>query len=142
MTANRFWVRYLARWAARFDGISRMVNMGFLGLTGFSTASLMLKQYGYGEYAMPMGIILFFGAMIAAYLYAEGGVWNQVNRDKRDLSLNHSTPHMKISNEMTARGFFAGMKGRELTENERKAIRSEIDGAYQELRDGIEVDSE
>lgn len=142
MTANRWWVRVAARWLARVDGVSSILRLAMLGLTGISTMSLMLREYGLGNLVIPAIGIIGAGTVVFAYLYAEGGVWNQVRRDKSDLSKNYSTPFQRISNEMTARGLYAGEVGRELTDEEREAIKAEIGAAYCDLRDGVDVEYE
>lgn len=44
MTAKRWWVRVAARWLARIDGVSGMVRLTMLGLTGISTDALTLRR--------------------------------------------------------------------------------------------------
>lgn len=140
MTATRWWVRVAARWLARVDGVSSILRLGMLGLTGISTMVVALRDTGLGHLIAPAIVTIALGTVAFAYLYAEGGVWNQVRRDKSDLSKNYSTPFQRISNEMTARALYAGEVGRELTPAEREAIRSEVAAAYDELRDGVDVE--
>jgi hypothetical protein len=140
MTANRWWVRIAARWMARVDGVSNMIRLAMLGLTGLSTATLTLRQYGHGEYAWPLIGVVGAGTIVFTYLYTEGGVWNQMARDRTDLSSNYAGPSMRMNNELLARGVLAAEEGRELTEDERAAIRTELDDAFEEYRDGIDLD--
>jgi hypothetical protein len=139
MTANRWWVKLAARWLARVDGVSGMIQLAMLGLTGLSTATLTLRQYGHGEYAWPLVAVVAVGTLAFTYLYTEGGVWNQVSRDRQDLSSNFASPSMRMSNELIARGILAAQETRELTERERGAIKDELDHAFREYRDGIEL---
>jgi len=139
MTAQRWWVRAAARWLARVDGVSAQLRLAMLGLTGISTATVALRQYGHGEYAWPLIAVLASGALVYTYLYTEGGVWNQMARDRRDLSTNYSTPVMRIDDELEARAFVAGMQGRPLSPGEREAINEELDAAWTEYRDGFSV---
>lgn len=139
MTANRWWVRLAARWLARVDGVSGMIQLAMLGLTGLSTATLTLRQYGHGEYAWPLIGITLVGSLIFTYLYTEGGVWNQMSRDRQDLSANFANPSMRMNNELLARAVLAAQEKRELTESERQAIKDELDDAFDEFRDGIEL---
>lgn len=139
MTANRWWVRLAARWLARVDGVSGMVQLAMLGLTGISTATLTLRQYGHGEYAWPLIGVVSVGTLVFTYLYTEGGVWNQVARDRQDLSSNFAGPSMRVNNELLARGVLAAQHGRELSEAERDAIKRELDDAFGEYRDGIDL---
>lgn len=138
MTATRWWVRLAARWLARIDGVSGMIQLAMLGLTGLSTATLTLRQYGHGEYAWPLIAVVLVGSLVFTYLYTEGGVWNQVSRDRQDLSSNFAGPSMRIGNELLARGILAAQENRELTEGERQAIKRELNDAFDEYRDGFE----
>ena len=140
MTANRWWVRLAARWLARVDGVSGMIQLAMLGLTGLSTATLTLRQYGHGEYAWPLIAVVMVGALVFTYLYTEGGVWNQVSRDRQDLSSNFAGPSMRMNNELLARGILAAQEQRELTDDERQAIKNELDDAFEEFRRGIELE--
>jgi len=141
MTANRWWVKLAARWLARVDGVSGMIRLAMLGLTGLSTAALTLQQYGHGEYAWPFIGLIAVGTLVFTYLYTEGGVWNQMARDRQDLSTNFAGPSMRMNNELIARGILAAEEGRELTTAEREAIKTELDHAFSEYRDGIDLES-
>jgi hypothetical protein len=140
MTADRWWVRTAARWLARIDGVSGQLRLAMLGLTGLSTATLTLRQYGHGEYAWPLIAGVGLGGLVFTYLYTEGGVWNQMARDRNDLSSNFAGPSMRMNNELLARGVLAAQKGRELTEEERSAIQAELDDAFETYRDGLDLD--
>ena len=142
MTANRWWVRLAARWLARVDGVSGMVRLAMLGLTGISTATLTLRQYGHGEYAWPLIGTITIGTLVFTYLYTEGGVWNQMSRDRQDLSSNFAGPSMRMGNELLARGILAAQEKRSLSDAERAAIKRELDAAFAEYRDGIDLPSE
>jgi len=103
MTAQRWWVRLAARWLARVDGVSGQLRLAMLGLTGVSTASITLKQYGYGDYALPFIAGLGLATVVYTYYYTEGGVWNQVARDKTDMSDNYSGPTMLMDAKIEGR---------------------------------------
>lgn len=139
MTADRWWVKLAARWLARVDGVSGQLRLAMLGLTGVSTATLTLKSYGHAEYAWPLIAILSVGMLIYTYAYAEGGVWNQVSRDRADLASNFAGPSMRMDDELIARGILAAQLGRSLSDDERQAIKDELDDAFKEYRDGIEL---
>lgn len=140
MTADRWWVRAAARWLARVDGVSGQLRLAMLVMTGLSTATLTLRQYGYGELAWPLIFTTGGGMLVYTYLYAEGGVWNQVQRDRADLSTNFAGPGMRMDDELIARGILAGEKGEELTDGERSAIKNELDRGWDEYRDGIQIE--
>lgn len=141
MTANRWWVKLAARWLARVDGVSGMIQLAMLGLTGISTATLTLRQYGHGEYAWPLIALVGAGTLVFTYLYTEGGVWNQMARDRQDLSTNFASPSMRMNNELIARGMLAAQERRRLSAEERAAIKAELDEAFREYRDGIELET-
>ena len=137
MTAQRWWVRTAARWLARVDGVSGQLRLAMLGLTGISTATLTLRQYGHGEYAWPLIALVSAGTLLFTYLYTEGGVWNQMSRDRQDLSNNFAGPSMRINDELLARGLLAAEEKRELSDTERQAIKTELDAAFEEYREGL-----
>ena len=139
-TASRWWVRIAARWLARVDGVSGMIRLAMLGMTGLSTATLTLRQYGHGEYAWPLIAVVLFGTLVFTYLYTEGGVWNQMSRDRQDLSSNFAGPSMRINDELLARVLLAAQEKRELSDSERQAIKSELDEAFDEYRDGLPLE--
>ncbi len=142
MTATRWWVKLIARWLARIDGVKGQVQMFSLAVTAFSTFSLMLQGFGLGYLVPYLGVGALGGGIVYTYLYTEGGVWNQVSRDRQDLSNNYAGPNARIQAEVTARAIAAATIGRELNEEERKAVDAESQRAFEDLRDGVEIDDE
>ena len=140
MTAVRWWVKMFARWQARIDAVKGQVQVISIAVTGYSTFSLVLQGAGLGEFVLPLGLILVAVAPIYAYMFFEHGVWNQVSRDRADMSSNYAGPNQRIGTEFTVRGLGALEKGRELTEDERKILQKELDETFSEYRDGIEID--
>lgn len=139
MTANRWWVRLFARWQARIDSVTAQIQAVSLAVTAFSTFSLLLQQSGHGELVPALGVLGLLGFPLYAYLYFEGGVQNQVARDRQDMSNNFADPNMRITTELYARGVTAAQEGRELSETEREAMQEELDAAFAEYRDGIQI---
>lgn len=137
MTADRWWVRHAARWLARVDGVSGQLRLALLAMTGVSTALVALRTYGYGRYAWPLIAATGVGALVFTYLYTEGGVWNQMQRDKQDLSGNWAGPPSRFNTAIQARGTAAALKGAELTEAEREAVDAEVADAWHKWRDGV-----
>jgi len=129
-----------ARWQARIDSVTAQIQAVSLAVTAFSTFSLLLQQSGHGELVPLLGVVGGVGGPVYAYLYFEGGVQNQVARDRQDMSNNFADPNMRITTELVARAIHAAEKGEQLSPDERKAINQELDGAYVEYRDGIELD--
>ncbi len=139
-TADRWWVRLAARWLARIDGVSGQIRLAMLVMTGLSTATLSLQQYGLGRFAVPLIGATGLGLLAFTWAYAEGGVWNQMARDRADLSSNHATPRAKINTELMAVAMFAAIHGREPDADERETMEDSIGTQWDERRDGVELD--
>lgn len=137
MTAQRWWVKLAARWLARIDGVSGQIRVFSLGVTAFSTFSLVLQNSGHGELVTPLGIAGLIGVPIYTYLYTEGGVWNQVARDRVDLSTDFSGPTMLMDDVQIAVGTFYAVHGRKPTQAERKEIEQAIKEQWDEYRHGL-----
>lgn len=137
MTAERWWVRMAARWLARVDGVSGQLRLAMLVLTGLSTGTLTLRQYGHGEYAWPLIGVTAVGMVIYTYLYNEGGVRNQVSRDNTDLSTNYSGPTMFMDDVIIGIAAFAAINGRKPDQEERKMIETAVREQWEEYREGV-----
>jgi len=140
MTANRWWVKIAARWLARIDGIKGQVQMFSLAVTAFSTFSIMLQNFGLGSYVPYIGAVASVVGVIYAYYYNEGGVRNQVQKDRNDLSQNFSHPGNKIDDTIIGAAVFAANKGRVPDEEELEAIEESVDTVWREYRDGVSLD--
>jgi len=140
MTANRWWVKAAARWLARIDGVKGQVQMFSLAVTAFSTFGVLLQGFGLGRYVPYLGVAGVAGLLVYTYYFTEGGVWNQMSRDRQDMSNNFASPNARVIAEMQTRGWGAVQKGRELTDEERAAIQDELDASFGELRDGVSVE--
>lgn len=139
MTATRWWVKLFARWQARIDSVQGQIQMASLAVTAYSTFSLVLQNFGLGRYVPIIGVLGLIAGPTYAYLFFEGGVWNQVARDRADMSHNFSEPAQRIENEMAVIPLAAALKGRELTDKEREIAKRELDAVYMEYRDGYEL---
>jgi hypothetical protein len=137
MTANRWWVRMAARWLARIDGVNGQLRLLFLAMTGYGIVLQTLAQYGLGGYALEFLGVSGIALAVYTYYYNEGGVRNQVSRDRVDLSTNFAGPTMRMDDELIARGIVAGLESRELDEDRRRAIKGELDAGWTEYRDGL-----
>lgn len=137
MTAQRWWVQLVARWLARVDGVNGQLRLLFLAMTGYGIVLQTLAQYGLGGWALEVLAVSAVVLVVYTFYYNEGGVRNQVSRDRVDLSTNYAGPTMRIDDECIARGIRAGQKGDELSEREREAIQGELDDAWQQYRDGL-----
>lgn len=139
MTANRWWVRLAARWLARIDGVRGQVQMFSLAITAFSTFSIMLQGFGLGRFVAPLGVGAVLVGIVYVYFYNEGGVRNQVSRDRQDLSNNYSAPAMLMDDTVTGVSNFVAINGRRPTEDEREMIEAAVREQWLEYRDGIDI---
>lgn len=140
MTAQRWWVRFGARWIARIDSVKSHLNLVFQGMTGVSIASGMLKYFGLTWAVGPFIALLAAGILGYAYLYAEGGVWNQVSRDRNDMSNNFATPRDVIDDTLIATGVFAAQNGRPPNDDEQEQIVTAVRSQWEQFRDGIDLE--
>jgi hypothetical protein len=140
MTAQRWWVRLAARWLARVDGVNGQLRLLFLAMTGYGIVLQTLSQYGMGDWAIEVIVVSAVGLTVYTFYYNEGGVRNQVSRDRVDLSTNYAGPTMRMDDEFIARGIRAAEKGDSLSDKERQAVQSELDDAWAEYRDGLPED--
>lgn len=139
MTADRWWVKLGARWIARVDSVKAHLNLFFTAMTGVSVASGALAYLGAEQLVPYFVAATAVGVLAYSYLYAEGGVWNQVQRDRRDLSTNWAGPTARINAELTSRTWTAAKQGEELTDAQRQAAKREADAAFEEYRDGYDL---
>ena len=138
-TAERWWVRIVARWLARIDGVSGQLRLAMLVMTGLSTATITLKQYGHGNLAWPLIIVSGLVMLVYTYLYTEGGVWNQVQRDKKDMSTNYSNPLMLMDDSLIGIAAFVAIEGRKPTPDEREMIEEAVREQWEDYRDGVDL---
>ncbi len=142
MTAERWWVRGGARWIARIDSVKSHLNLVFQGMTGVSLASGALKYFGMSWAVAPFIAVVGVGVLGYAYLYSEGGVWNQVSRDRSDMSNNFATPRDVIDDTLIATGVFAALNGRPPNENEQEQILTAVRSQWEEFRQGIDLEGD
>lgn len=141
MTATRWWVRMAARWIARLDSVKSHLNLVFQAMTGVSLASGALKYFGMTWAVGPFIAFVAGGVLVYAYLYAEGGVWNQVSRDRTDMSSNFSGPNQLMDNPQIGCAVFAAVHGRRPDEEERKTIHDAVKDQWLEYRDGVDLET-
>jgi len=140
MTAERAWVRFGARWIARVDSVKSHLSLVFQGMTGVGVASGALEYLGLGHLVGPFIAALAVVLLAYAYLYSEGGVWNQVSRDRSDMSNNFATPRDVIDDTLIAVGVFAAINGREPEEEELEEIQDAVRSQWEEFRHGIDLE--
>lgn len=141
MTATRWWVRIAARWLARIDGVSGQIRLFSLAVTAFSTFSLVLQNVGLGSLVPYVGVAGVSGGLVYAYLYTEGGVWNQVARDRQDMAGNFAGPSVAIDDTVIGVATFAAIHGRKPDAEERAVIADAVREQWDDLRDGIQIET-
>ena len=139
MTADRWWVRLCARWITRINSVKGHLGLFFNAMSGVSLASGALAYIGYRELVGPFLLCIASGVLTFAYLYAEGGVWNQVRRDQADLSNNYADPNARINTEMSARAIVSALQASQLDDEQVQALQAELDGSFADLRDGVDI---
>lgn len=140
MTAQRWWVKLFARWQARLDAVQGQIQMASLAVTAFSTFSLLLRDAGYGDLVVPLGGLLAIAGPGYAYFFFEGGVWNQVSRDRADMSGNFAGPGARISAELIAAGLAPVLNDGAINKDEREQMEQELDRVFEKYRDGVDID--
>lgn len=134
MTATRWWVKLGARWYARFQTTEGLLRSISLGITAFSTFSLVLQNAGFGHLVPYVGVFAATGWIVFTFYFSEGGVYNQAKRDLADLATNWAGPSMRMRAELSAVGIVAGLEGRDISE--------EIEERWKDLRKGVEIDDD
>jgi len=138
-TAQRWWVKLASRWLARLNAIDGLLNMVSLSVTALSTMLFAMQSYGYGQYAPYVLVAAGIAGPAFAYLYAEGGVYNQQQRDYKDLSRNYTEPKDRINKIMGAMTTFYALNKRPPTAEEEQEIIELVDRWWLEFRDGIKI---
>jgi len=140
MTAQRWWVKMFARWQARIDASLPEIKLGLQMISSGGIGSASLAYLGQKWLVVPFIIAMVVGILAYAYIAFEKGVKNQVARDRADMTSNFAGPNMWMQALLTAMAVVAGVFGKELTEERRDAIQTELDRAFEELREGIPED--
>lgn len=141
ITATEPILATVARWMVRLEAAGSVLRMSFLGVTAASTLTSALALIGLEQFAPFVLLSGVAGTLIFAYLYVEAGVYNRKNREKNDRGTNFAGPTLRIDDEMLARAIKASQLDRPLTDDERNAIKTELDDAYDEFREGIPLDT-
>lgn len=140
MTATRWWVKLIARWLARVDSVKGQVQMFSLAVTAFSTFSIMLQGFGLGRYVPYLGAIAGVSILAYSFLFFEGGVWNQVSRDRQDMSNNFAGPSMRIDDTLIGVSVFSAVHGRPPNEDELEMIERAVSDQWEQYRDGVDLE--
>lgn len=127
----------VGRWLLRFEAGGQIIRLVFLGVTAASTGVTALYQAGLSSFVAPLLLAGAAGVVGFAFGYVELGLYARKNRENADRGQNFAKPAQKIDDEMLAKALVAGMKERELSEDERAVIEGELDRAYRQNRSGI-----
>jgi len=142
MTANRWWVRLAARWLARIDSVKGQIQMVSLAVTAFSTFGILLQNFGLGRLVPYLGALAAGAGLTYAYLYAEGGVWNQVARDRQDMSTDFSGPTMKMDDTLIGVAVYAAVHGEVPDSDDVAMIEEAVDKPWRDYRNGVLSDDD
>ncbi|TQQ78580.1 hypothetical protein EGH24_13745 [Halonotius terrestris] len=139
MTANRWWVKMFARWQARIDASLQEINLGLRFISSGGIGSGALKYFGYSELVLPFLSVMLAVFLTYAFLTFEGGVKNQVARDRADMITNFAGPGSRIDDPLIGAAVFAALEGRPPDDEEFDAIEEAVDDRWREYRDGVEL---
>jgi len=139
-TSNRA-LRFLARWVMRIEACKGVLQLGLFGGTFLTTGLTALHQYGYSQYARPFITVVGVGILVFAYAYTESGVYNQKNRDKKDIGTNYVGPNLFMRYQMQARQLAALYRalenGHDPHEFETELI-DDTEEQWADLRNGVD----
>lgn len=143
-TAERWWVRLGARWVARINSVQGQLQLGFQAMTGVSLASGALKYFGFEAFVPHFIVATAVGTVGYAYLFAEGGVWNQTSRDKTDMSDNYSGPTMLMDGRIEATqlaylGYVLQAEDDLGFDELRQRLHEITDEEWAAMRDGVDI---
>lgn len=140
MTATRWWVRYFALWQARVDSATQEINMGLRAITASGITSGALKYYGLEEYALPfLAVVALIFAWYAKAVF-DGGVKNQVSRDRMDMTDNFAAPGVYIGSQIQMRALGSALDAQQNGDDPEQAAQETVTKAWKEYRDGIDLD--
>ena len=137
MTANRWWVKMFARWQARIDSSLQEINLGLRMVSSGGIGSAALTYLGQRWLVIPFLASMFIAIFVYAYLTFEGGVKNQVAKDRADMLSDFSGPSMLMNDTLIGISAFVAMNGRKPTAEERKEIEEAVKEQWDEYRDGL-----
>jgi hypothetical protein len=107
-----------------------MVSSGGIG-------SAALTYLGQRWLVIPFLASMFIAIFVYAYLTFEGGVKNQVAKDRADMLSDFSGPSMLMNDTLIGISAFVAMNGRKPTAEERKEIEEAVKEQWDEYRDGL-----
>lgn len=140
MTVDNGLGRWLSRWFMRVEAAGNILRIVYFGGIFLTTGASALQSYGLDQYTPYFIVVTSLGTLLFAYLYAEGGLFNQKNRDKKDMGDNFASPLMRIDDELIGAAVFAAVHGRPPDDDEQEAISEAVEQPWNNYRDGIEVD--
>lgn len=130
----------IGRWFMRFEAAGGILTQFFSGTTAISALSGVLSYAGYRHFVPYIAVGWLLMIPIIAVAYSDGGIMGRKNRERADYGKNWASPQSRIDDEMIARGWLAGEKGDTLSDDERDAIAEELDAAFRDLSDGVEIE--
>lgn len=138
MTATRWWVKMYARWIARVQAVQGQLSLFFQAMSGVGIASGALKYLGAPVWAIAIFVVLLMICMVGyIWLFSEGGVFNQKNRDIQDIGSNYAAPTMAMDDTTIGVAVFVALHNRKPTKEERRMIEEGVKEQWDEYRNGL-----
>jgi hypothetical protein len=140
MTAQRWWVKLFARWQARVDSSLQEINLGLRMISSGGIGSAALTYLGHRWLVIPFLASMLLAIMVYAYLTFEGGVKNQVARDRADMIGNFASPGNMIDDVLIGVAVFSAVHNRQPKDEELEMIIDTVRKQWEEYRDGIDIE--
>lgn len=137
MTAQRWWVKSFARWQARIDASLQEINLGLRMISSGGIGSAALEYLGQGWLILPFLTLMVVGVLGYAWVVFEGGVKNQVAKDRQDMISNFSNPTMLIDDILIAVGVYAAINEELPTEEDVGRIAHAVRTEWDDYREGV-----
>lgn len=132
-------MKIFARWQARIDASLQEINLGLRMISSGGIGSAALAYLGQRWLVIPFLIGMIATMLIYAYATFEGGVKNQVARDRADMLSNFGGPSMLMDDTLIGISEFVAVNGRKPTEEEVEMIEEAVKEQWDEYRDGVEL---
>lgn len=131
---------FFGRWLMRFQAIQGIIGMVTGTVTAASTLTFALQSLGYAEiapYVLALGVL---SGIVFAYGYEKLGLYNRKNRENSDRGANWAGPDSYMNSVIGAMGTYYAMNQEVPNDDEFEELQECVHRAWQEYRDGIEID--
>lgn len=141
MTTSNTVLRFFARWVMRVEACRGVLQLGLFGGTFLTTGLTALHQYGYDQYARPFIVFVGISILAFAFVYTESGVWNQKNRDTKDVGTNYVGPNIYMRFQMQAAqlaAFYHALENGHDPEEFETQLIDTTERQWERFRDGVD----